>query len=141
MVQVLTVISGYLVGHNMIYALKPSLLDQEGAPILSKTRIPNIKADHHDLKIPPFVPILSQTNPIHKLPTFSLRFCISYAYVICMNIKSRKNIADCELAPRSRLIIQKFKVTYVFNNIISLYMVFHSLLLYPNTRTVNCQTF
>lgn len=134
-------ISGYLVGHNMKYALNPPPLDHEGAPILSKTRIPNVEADRHDLKIPPFVPILSQTNPIHTLPTYSLRFHVYYAYVLCMNIKSCKTTQDSKLAPKSRVIIQKCKVIYVLNSITSFYTVLYSLLLYPNTRTVYCQTF
>jgi hypothetical protein len=124
MVQVLTMISGYLVGHNINYALKPTPLDHEGAPVLSKTRIPNIKADHHDFKIPPFVPILSQTNPIHTLPTYSLRSHVCYANCINMNIKPFKIALDSKLGPRSRVIIQKCTrtVIYEFNNVASFYV-------------------
>jgi len=61
--------------------------DHEGAPMLSNIRIPSIKADRHDLKMPPFVPILSQKNPIHTLPTYSLRSLVYYANELSMNIK------------------------------------------------------
>jgi hypothetical protein len=91
----------------------PLPFDHEGAPILSKIRIPNIKADRHDLKIPPFVPILSQKNPIHTLPNYYLRSLVYYANGLSMNIKPFKTAPDSKLTPRSRVIIQKCTVIYV----------------------------
>jgi hypothetical protein len=85
-------ISVCLVGHNMNFALPPFPLITNAPPPphhFFEDPNSNIKSVRHDLKIPPFVPILSQTNPIHTLPNYLIFIgpcIIIYSYSTTNNI-------------------------------------------------------